>query len=322
MTDFSVELVVSKFREKAEAEGDIYVPEYQRSLAWSREQQAYFIESLILRVPVPPIFFYDVNGRLEIVDGSQRIRSLVNFSRGLLELCGLEKLDVLNGFLYEQLPNVLQRRFNNTPVRSFVLEEGTDKSTRVDLFRRLNTSGKKLADAEIRKGVYKGPFLDLVIESAKSNVFVALSPRIGGRIDPAAERQELVTRFYIYFKRYEGFNHDVRRFLDENMAALNKCSKQQLNELSHTFQTTMSFIQQHYPEGFYRIEGANRLPRVRFEAVSVGTALALKVYPDLKVHRLNWLRSPEFEKLVRAEATNSGPKLRARIEYVRDQLLK
>ncbi|TJV47613.1 MAG: DUF262 domain-containing protein, partial [Mesorhizobium sp.] len=81
VTDFSVELVVSKFRDEAETEGDIYVPEYQRSLAWNEEQSSYFIESLILRVPVPPVFLYDVEGRLEIVDGSQRIRSLVRYLR-------------------------------------------------------------------------------------------------------------------------------------------------------------------------------------------------------------------------------------------------
>ena len=322
VTDFSVELVVSKFRDKAEAEGDIYVPDYQRSLAWSPDQQSYFMESLILRVPVPPVFFYDVNGRLEIVDGSQRIRSLVSFSKGELRLRGLEKLEILNGFTFIQLPEGLQRRLNNTPVRSFVLEEGTDESTRIDLFRRLNTSGKRLADAEIRKGVYKGPFLDLVIESAKSDLFVGLTPRIGGKIDPASERQELVTRFYIYTLRYRSFNHDVRRFLDENMAALNKVSKKGLEDLRQLFNRTMMFIKKHYPNGFYRVDGFNRVPRVRFEAVAVGTALALTSKAELEIEHVGWLKSPAFEKLVRAEATNSGPKLRDRVEYVRDQLLK
>src|SRR3546814_8658310 len=72
VTDFSIELVLSKFKEEAEHEGDIYVPDYQRSLSWGDERSSYFIESLLLRVPVPPIFLYDVDGRLEIVDGSQR----------------------------------------------------------------------------------------------------------------------------------------------------------------------------------------------------------------------------------------------------------
>lgn len=57
VTDFSVELVISKFKEEAEHEGDIYVPDYQRSLSWGDERSSYFIESLLLRVPVPPISF-------------------------------------------------------------------------------------------------------------------------------------------------------------------------------------------------------------------------------------------------------------------------
>jgi hypothetical protein len=104
ITDFSFELVTSKFKEKAEAEGDIYVPEYQRKLAWTEDKQSYFIESLILRVPVPPVFFYDVDGRLEIVDGSQRMRTIVGFARDGFALSGLEKLDVLNGFRFSDWP--------------------------------------------------------------------------------------------------------------------------------------------------------------------------------------------------------------------------
>jgi hypothetical protein len=141
ITDFSIELVVQKFREKAPAEGDIYVPEYQRNLAWNEEKQSYFIESLILRVPVPPIFFYERQGRLEIVDGSQRIRSIVSFAHDGFALEGLEKIDILNGFQFSDLPLEIQRRLNNTPVRSFVLDEGTDAGTRIDLFRQ-ETSGR------------------------------------------------------------------------------------------------------------------------------------------------------------------------------------
>lgn len=178
VTDFSVELVLSKFRDTAEGEGDIFVPDYQRSLAWSLKQSGYFIESLLLRVPVPPIFLHDVEGRLEIVDGSQRIRSLVRFAKNEFALEDLEKLEMLNGFHFDDLPPSVQRRFNITPIRSFVLDQGTDESTRIELFRRLNTSGKRLEDAEIRKGVYRGPFLNLVIECAGSDEFKALTPHM------------------------------------------------------------------------------------------------------------------------------------------------
>jgi hypothetical protein len=97
VTDYPVELLVQKFKEEPEQEGDIYIPEYQRKLRWTDQAQSYFIESVILRIPVPPIFFYDVKGRLEIVDGSQRVRTLARFVNNEFALGELEKLDILSG---------------------------------------------------------------------------------------------------------------------------------------------------------------------------------------------------------------------------------
>jgi hypothetical protein len=324
ITDFSVELVVSKFKEQAEAEGDIYVPDYQRALAWTDEQKSYFIESLLLRVPIQPVFFYEVEGRLEIVDGSQRIRTIVSFVRDEFPLKGLEKLDILNGFEFSKLPIAVQRRLNNTPMRSYLLDQGTDESTRVDLFRRLNTSGKKLQDAEIRKGAFRGPFLELVIESAASPLFLQVTPHIGGNTDPKSERQELVTRFFVYAEQYMEFKHDVRKFLDANMVSFNGRLSEPGNELDRMrdeFNSTMQFILSNYPKAFYRSEKGRRVPRVRFEAVAVGTALALRENKSLTVQDSDWLQSSEFEQLVRTDASNSAPKLRGRIEFVRDRLL-
>jgi hypothetical protein len=321
-TDFSVELVVSKFKDQAEAEGDIYVPDYQRALAWTPDKQSYFIESLVLRVPIPPIFFYEVEGRLEIVDGSQRIRTIVSFVRDGFALQGLEKLDILNGFEFSKLPLAVQRRLNNTPIRSYVLDQGTDESTRVDLFRRLNTSGKMLQDAEIRKGAFRGPFLDLVISSAQSQLFHRVTPHIGGRAEPNSERQELVTRFYVYGSRYLEFRHDVRKFLDSSMATFNRTVTQsQLDIMRSEFDRAMQFILNNYPKAFYRSERGKLVPRVRFEAIAVGTLLALRENSQLRIGDMSWLHSREFEQLVRTDASNSGPKLRSRIEFVRDRLL-
>ncbi len=100
VTDYPVELLVQKFREEPEQEGDIYIPEYQRTLRWSEQAQSYFIESVILRIPIPPIFLYDVKGRLEIVDGSQRVRTLVRFAKDEFALGELDRLDVISGLRY------------------------------------------------------------------------------------------------------------------------------------------------------------------------------------------------------------------------------
>jgi uncharacterized protein with ParB-like and HNH nuclease domain len=163
VTDYPVELLVGKFKEQGGTdEGDIYIPPYQRELRWPERSRSYFIESVLLRIPVPPIFFYEFKGQLEVVDGSQRIRTLYQFVNNRFVLDELEKLDSLNGMRFSDLPSTIQKRFLNTSIRSFVLDEGTDTSTRVEMFRRLNTTGKNLHDAEIRKGALSGsiPFFN------------------------------------------------------------------------------------------------------------------------------------------------------------------
>lgn len=323
-TDYPVETFVRRFRAEPQEEGDIYIPDYQRIMQWDDDRKSYFIESLILRIPVPPVFFYEVDGHLEIVDGSQRIRTLVEFFGNEFKLDKLEKLDIINGYRYEDLPTVIKKRLQNTAIRTFVLEQGTDQSTRVELFRRINTSPKPLTEAEIRIGAYRGPFLDLVMHCANRETFVRLAPGEGtrGNKNKESERQELVTRFFIYLEYAGEFTHDVRRFLDAHFKRLNQTlTVQDVQEKSEEFDRVMVFIAEHMPHAFFRMERTRQVPRVRFEAVSVGSALALRTGEPLHVDDLSWLSGDEFLKIVRTDASNSGPKLRARIGFVRDRLL-
>jgi hypothetical protein len=95
-----------------------------------------------------------------------------------------------------------------------------------------------------------------------------------------------------------------------------------IDELRNEFDRTMQFVSENYRIAFYRGERSKRVPRVRFEAVAIGTNLALRQNPNLIVTNLDWLVAEEFKILVRTDASNSGPKLRARIEYIRDSLLQ
>ncbi|RUV95259.1 MULTISPECIES: DUF262 domain-containing protein [unclassified Mesorhizobium] len=326
VTDFPVETLIRKYKEEEKNvdEGDIYIPNYQRSLQWNADQKSYFIESLLLRIPIPPIFFYEVGGRLEVVDGSQRIRTIVEFRNDKFKLTNLEKLDSLNGLKFSKLPAPTKKRFLNNPIRSFVLEEGTDESSRVELFRRINTSSKQLTEAEIRKGAYQGPFLDLVVECANRDVFKELAPGTGsrGNRNPESERQELVARFFVYSISYKDFVHDVRRFIDNHFKQLNETlSQADIAAMSTEFDSVMNFIARNASNAFFRTDKTKQVPRVRFEAIAVGVCLALRQVPNLESANFDWLDDPEFYQLIRTDASNSGPRLRSRIEYVRDRIL-
>lgn len=72
IAEYPVSLYVNRFDD--EVSGRYFVPPYQRNLAWNTEQQSQFIESLLIGLPIPFMFFYQTQGgRMEIVDGSQRM---------------------------------------------------------------------------------------------------------------------------------------------------------------------------------------------------------------------------------------------------------
>jgi len=75
LRDFTIDYIVSQFRD-----GLFYIPEYQREFVWRDHHRHRFIESVILGLPIPMMFVADMeDGRLEIVDGAQRIQTLETF---------------------------------------------------------------------------------------------------------------------------------------------------------------------------------------------------------------------------------------------------
>ena len=92
--------------------------------------------------------------------------------------------------------------------------------------------------------------------------------------------------------------------------------------LLNDFESVMSFVERNFEPPYFARKGRdNTTPRVRFEAISVGIFLALKVNPNLQTDDFAWLESNEFKYLTTSDASNNQGKLRARIEFVRDCLL-
>lgn len=313
--DFTIDYIVAKFRESF-----FYVPSYQRESIWTAAHKCRFVESVVLGLPIPMMFVADMeDGRLEIVDGAQRIRTLEEFTNSDLRLEGLKRLQALNGFLYSDMPLAQQRKFGTKALRVVVLEDTTTEELRREVFDRVNTSGMKARASEVRRGALTGPFMEFVKELASDQRFVALCP-ISERMRKRREDEELVLRFLAYSDAYKDFRHDVDAFLDR-YAKANR-SKFDSKRLKSEFDRTMQFVEQHFPYGFGKGPEARITPRVRFEAIAVGTNLALRSQPDLKPADVRrWLGSEEFERHTTTHASNSGPRLRGRVEFVRNRLL-
>lgn len=329
--EYPVEVLVQKYRDGLEEDtSELYIPDYQRDMIWEETRQSKFIESIFLGLPIPYIFVADLRpkqeddeddlARLEIVDGTQRIRTLDRFLNNDLTLCRLEKLKNLNNFKFSDFPLARQRRFNRTTIRMIVLSDKADEETRRDMFERINTGSVELNDMEKRRGISPGPFVDLLEELAKNPKFIKLCP-ISEPLVRKREPEEFVLRFFAYLNNYHNFDRQVNVFLNEYLEKHNHPEIDQ-DGMRSEFHKMLDFVEKYFPNGFSKTKGHVKTPRIRFEAISVGVALALREKSDFEPKSMKWLDSPEFKEYTTSDASNSRPKVIKRIEYVRDQLLR
>ena len=161
-------------------------PEYQRRLRWANSQKSLLIESLLLNVPVPPVFFFENElARYEVMDGQQRINAIKEFLNNEFVLRGLSILSSLNGRRYNKLPPKIKRSLDRASISAIVvLQESQGKLKRAGtgryyelrrfVFERLNTGGRRLNAQEIRNAIYGSPFNNLVTELARNLTFTTI----------------------------------------------------------------------------------------------------------------------------------------------------
>ena len=323
LTEYSVELLALKM-----ARRDFEIPAYQREDTWEDTRKSRFIESLLMGLPIPFLFFWEMpdTGRLEIVDGSQRLRTIQQFLCGNLVLGTLDTLTHLKGMSFDQLPESRQRKIRNRSIRGIVLNEHADMQARFDLFDRINTGSKVANEAEVRRGALGGPFLDLVIELSTNDTFVALAPVSKARVK-LRDREELVTRFFAYGDGLDGYRDKVSSFLfayARRMTTQFSEHPEAIIKYRQRFADTMRFIQRVFPLGFRRTPAGTATPRARFEALAVGSYLALQQRPTLAKQKIDvtpWLDSDEFKRIVGSDGANVISRLKNRLHFVRDRLL-
>jgi uncharacterized protein with ParB-like and HNH nuclease domain len=151
---------------------DIYIPPFQRDYVWSINDASRFIESLLLGLPVPGIFLSkDADSQqLLVIDGQQRLKSLVYFYNGTFEPTG--KTFSLKGVqpeyegkTYATLPNKDRRRLDDSIIHATVVKQDSptdDESSIYHIFERINSGGRNLRPQEIRACIYQGRLNELL----------------------------------------------------------------------------------------------------------------------------------------------------------------
>ena len=323
LTEYSVELLANKMDK-----GEFVVPAYQRAYTWEHDRKSRFIESLMLGLPIPFLFFWEMpDGKLEIVDGSQRLRSIAEFVLGDLRLGELDGLTALSGFKFADLPESRQRKIQNRSIRGIVLNEHADEQARFDMFERINTGSKIANMAEVRRGALAGPFMDLIIELAAQPEFVALAPVSKKDLDER-EREELVARFFAYSDGLDGYKDRPSEFIFNYVKKMNAEATNDAALIDRhriRFKESIALIEHVFPYGFRRNSKGKATPRARFEAIAIGSRLALDERPTLAdgnvADVLPWLTGIEFARVTGSDGANAIARLRERTQFVRNRLL-
>ncbi len=210
-------------------------PDYQRLFRWSEGQRSRFIESLILEMPVPPIFVIEEDeGRYQLIDGLQRISSYLHL-RGALDAGHLEKpvkkgdklklidcdiVNALNGLTFDDLPTSMQIRLKRAFIRVEVVRKGTDPHFKYHMFKRLNTGGESLSEQQIRNCAIRmlsKEFPDFIVTMSSVEDFQICTSALTEARMLSAVDQELVLRFFALKNRRDQFKHEVSDFLTEYM---------------------------------------------------------------------------------------------------------
>lgn len=246
-------------------------PDYQRRITWNVKKRSKLIESLIVNIPIPPIFLYEYDyNKYEVMDGLQRVTAIIDFYDNKYRLSGLEEWKELDGKKYKDLPEKVKEGIDRRQIQVVtLLKESAATSERADkikrlVFERLNTGGVKLLPQEIRNAVYNGPGNDMCIRLSNNVLFKSLweIPKsveiddedydLQDEIDDDSLRRkldrnalfkrmydvELVLRFFA-MRNINDFDYALSSMLDDALYALNQYNEQQLNDLSNLFTQTL-----------------------------------------------------------------------------------
>jgi hypothetical protein len=243
VTSQSSDWTISALRDKLDRGQLDLQPKFQREYVWSLrpELPSRLIESLLLEIPIPPIYFGKVNqGRLEMIDGQQRLTTLVNFVSNKFPLRKLQRMASLNHKFFKDLTKPQQEKILDTPIRSIVIDAGANTELRYEVFERLNRGSMTLNEQELRNCVYRGPFNDLLAELEKDSYW--RKSKGGDQPEGRFKEREVILRFFAFANRLPQYSGNLKRFLNEYMGQYAPREPQDLKTHAAQFRQTMQNI--------------------------------------------------------------------------------
>ena len=317
--------------------GNIFIPGFQRGFVWSGPEKSRFIESLILGLPVPNVFLaQDAKTKnLNIVDGQQRLMSLQNFLEGKFYLTGQDIHRELQGCYFSRevaktktskvLSDQDARTLADAVLHSIVIkpdpahddaEWGNEyNQSIIQIFRRLNTSGKPLQAHEVRTSILYGQLDNLIRDLNEHPAWRELFGKPHSRL----KDMELILRFIALRENFANYKSPMPKFLDNFMEENRELPEDRAAKIGDAFKNAADFVVMAFGKDGLRSDNTFRV--LRFDSVMCGfdTYLESHANPSEKeaVERLVDLEKDDDYNWSIEEFVTETNRVKKRMERVR-----
>ena len=321
-------------------------PEYQRLFRWTVTQKTDLIESILLGIPVPPIFVAeDVDGVWELVDGLQRVSTIISFFGELSkDLSSLNSEDVeenadepeliaqnkwalvsgslvpeLEGFSADTLPKKYLLNIKRAVCRVEILRGKSSTEMKYELFKRLNSGGSILTPQEIRNAIYRGinPQINILIEElSKDDSFTTLVKLTDGKKQEQYD-QELVLRFIAFYNNIDKINANLEKYLDTFMSKSVADASFDEDHYKYLFKSTLNLLLQADFDSKVFKNDRNFFVPAYYDGIMIGIAQNLEKYqtsPELIREHIDALKADADFKKYSGSASNSRSRVKKRLE--------
>jgi len=325
--DYTLEVLYQKWTNK-----EIVIPKFQRGFVWTMLQASRLIESFMMGLPIPPVFFYiQADQKYLVIDGRQRLESIFYFFDGFFgeadasgkrrefKLEGINEKSRLYKKKFDEFDEPDQRRLKNAVLRAILVKQlhpEKDHTSIYHIFERLNTGGTSLIDQEVRNCVFAGKLNDLLVELNKHENW----RKILGKPKPDTRQKDvqLILRYMSLFHDSLEYQKPMKDFLSKFMSMHRNPSDDFINQEKLRFKNTCDLLIKTLGERPFNPKGALN-PSV-FDSIFIAFSKNLSSCPSNITERVKRLReNPEFKKYT-SEATTDVDVVPSRLELAEKEL--
>ena len=233
------DLTISNIRDMVDENDLILNPDYQRDYIYDESKASKLVESIVMDIPIPIVYFSEEDeGVYSVIDGQQRITSLVKFIKNEFKLKNLEVLSNLNGLNFKDLDKATQRKFKTSTLKAICLKKES-QHLKYEIFARLNQGSVSLKPQELRNCIYRGSFNDMLEAVANEKILKELFREDNKR----KTYQENALRFFA-LRDFNSFNSSLLKTMNKYMEKNQNLDKNSIETLKQTFLGTMDIIKQ------------------------------------------------------------------------------